>query len=109
MRGLDTDGNAANYIETEQIIECESYRASFVQTRGSIPMVWSQRPNLKYKPTPQISTSQNHSNAFQKHFTTQLFSYGKQVLINLIDHKGAEKKLETSFRELTDSSQVWMS
>ncbi|CAD5119598.1 DgyrCDS8199 [Dimorphilus gyrociliatus] len=105
MRGLDVDGNSANYVETEQLIECEGYRASFVQTRGSIPLVWSQRPNLKYKPTPQISQSQNHSNAFQKHFATQLFSYGKQVLINLIDHKGAEKELENSFRQLTNSSK----
>lgn len=34
------------------------------QTRGSIPFYWSQRPNLKYKPKPQISKSVNHVRCF---------------------------------------------
>ena len=28
-----------------------------LQTRGSIPLLWSQTPNIKYKPTPTIHTS----------------------------------------------------
>lgn len=35
-----------------------------LQTRGSIPFFWSQRPNLKYKPKPQISKSVNHVSGF---------------------------------------------
>lgn len=31
-----------------------------LQTRGSIPFYWSQRPNLRYKPKPQISKTVNH-------------------------------------------------
>lgn len=36
----------------------------FPQTRGSIPFFWSQRPNLKYKPKPQISKSGNHVSCY---------------------------------------------
>lgn len=28
----------------------------FLQTRGSVPLYWSQRPTLKYKPTPIIDS-----------------------------------------------------
>lgn len=97
MRGLDEQGQAANFVETEQIVQFNGSRASFVQTRGSIPLFWSQRPNLKYKPVPQISESQSHLDAFKRHFDDQVVNYGNQVLINLIDHKGAENRLEKMF------------
>ena len=42
-RGIDVDGYVANYVETEQIIEVAGdHIVSFVQTRGSIPIYWSQ-------------------------------------------------------------------
>ncbi|ROK35696.1 Phosphatidylinositide phosphatase SAC1-B [Anabarilius grahami] len=62
VRGIDSEGHAANFVETEQIVQYNNARASFVQTRGSMPFFWSQRPNLKYKPKPQISTETNHVN-----------------------------------------------
>lgn len=31
MRGLDGEGNAANYVETEQIVQFEGGTSSFVQ------------------------------------------------------------------------------
>ena len=33
MRGVDTEGHAANFVETEQITETENDRSSFVQVR----------------------------------------------------------------------------
>lgn len=35
--------------------------------------------------------------ACSKHFDSQLLQYGKQVCVNLIDHRGAEETLEKSF------------
>ena len=51
-RGVNTEGNVANEVETEQIVAVESTLlhplgmryTSFVQIRGSIPLQWSQRP-----------------------------------------------------------------
>nr|XP_057909456.1 phosphatidylinositol-3-phosphatase SAC1-B isoform X2 [Doryrhamphus excisus] len=100
VRGIDTEGHAANYVETEQIVQYNSAKASFVQTRGSIPFYWSQRPNLKYKPRPQISTTINHLDGFQRHFDSQIILYGKQVILNLINQKGSEKPLEQAFEKM---------
>lgn len=83
-RGIDTTGNVSNYVETEQLVEFNGHRMSFVQTRGSIPLFWYQAPNLKYKPKPQLSTHEDHQTACARHFETQIFHYGKQILINLV-------------------------
>uniref|UniRef100_A0A3Q3BZ65 SAC1 like phosphatidylinositide phosphatase b n=1 Tax=Haplochromis burtoni TaxID=8153 RepID=A0A3Q3BZ65_HAPBU len=95
--GIDSEGHAANYVETEQIVQYNGAKASFVQTRGSIPFYWSQRPNLRYKPKPQISKTVNHLDGFQRHFDSQIILYGRQVTLNLINQKGSEKPLELAF------------
>ncbi|XP_070947654.1 phosphatidylinositol-3-phosphatase SAC1 [Macaca nemestrina] len=103
VRGIDSEGHAANFVETEQIVHYNGSKASFVQTRGSIPVFWSQRPNLKYKPLPQISKAANHMDGFQRHFDSQVIIYGKQVIINLINQKGSEKPLEQTFATMVSS------
>ena len=49
-RGLDDQGNAVNYVETEQIVSYWDNNAftifSHLQIRGSIPLIWQQKPNL---------------------------------------------------------------
>ena len=68
-RGIDHEGNVANFNETEQIlllerqttpgtvrISADDYAAklSFVQIRGSIPVFWAEVNTLRYKPDLQI-------------------------------------------------------
>ncbi|PNF28793.1 Phosphatidylinositide phosphatase SAC1 [Cryptotermes secundus] len=101
-RGIDVQGNVANFVETEQIVEFSGDRSSFVQTRGSIPLFWNQLPNLKYKPKPHLIQNENHTEAFSRHFDTQIFNYSRQVLINLVDHHGAEGILEKSYGEMVN-------
>ncbi|XP_028818986.1 phosphatidylinositide phosphatase SAC1-A isoform X2 [Denticeps clupeoides] len=102
VRGIDSEGHAANFVETEQIVQYQSAKASFVQTRGSMPFFWSQRPNLKYKPKPLISSSTNHMDGFKRHFESQILIYGKQVILNLVNQKGSEKPLEQAFAKMVD-------
>ncbi|XP_062552264.1 phosphatidylinositol-3-phosphatase SAC1 [Armigeres subalbatus] len=96
-RGIDQTGNVSNYVETEQIVDVRGDKVSFVQTRGSIPLFWRQTPNLKYKPPPELVAGRDHLIACSKHLDAQLIHYGRQVLVNLIDHRGAEDVLEKAF------------
>ncbi|XP_038218397.1 phosphatidylinositol-3-phosphatase SAC1 [Zerene cesonia] len=97
MRGIDSQGNVANFVETEQIVERGGEISSFVQTRGSIPLFWSQFPDLKYKP-PMTLAPEDHVAAYTKHMRDQLQRYGNQVLLNLIDQRGKEESLERGYR-----------
>lgn len=52
-RGIDEDGNVANYVETEQILSFGDYQMAFTIVRGSVPVYWSQ-PGYKYRPPPKL-------------------------------------------------------
>lgn len=107
-RGIDKDGNVANFVETEQIVEYQGDKASFVQIRGSIPLYWSQLPNLRYKPKPQVLDiePEEHKAACLKHIENHNLLYGRQILIDLIDATGDESYLKRTFKEVITSLKV---
>lgn len=103
VRGIDDQGDVANYVETEQIIMYAGNVCSFVQTRGSIPLHWSQRPNLRYKPKPELMSSKGEdTTSLQRHLDSQVITYGKMMVINLVDQKGSELLLEEAYRNSID-------
>lgn len=69
-RGLDREGNTANFVETENIfIQNGTKIASYVQIRGSIPLLWSMKPNLKWSPPVIINENFEDSRiAAEMHF-----------------------------------------
>lgn len=71
----------ANFVETEQILELGgSAESSFVQTRGSIPLFWSQTPNVVvYKPDAKLDVTKSHLDGYIRHFMEQVRIYGQQV------------------------------
>jgi hypothetical protein len=82
-RGLDSNGNTANFVETEQILFFNSGKiSSFVQIRGSIPLLWSSPVLLKYDPFVYIeddmSGEADHSKSIElatKHVMELLEKY----------------------------------
>lgn len=71
---------------------------SFVQIRGSIPLQWSMKPNLKWSPPVKINS--NHENsmvAAGMHFNDTKKMYGPQYLVNLIDKKGSQYTVGAQF------------
>ena len=75
-------GTVANFVETEQILELKPHSSSkapvvcsFVQIRGSIPLLWSQIPNVKYKPPTRMSPTAATEPAFDAHVRDLLESY----------------------------------
>ncbi|KAK5574627.1 hypothetical protein RB653_009880 [Dictyostelium firmibasis] len=113
VRGIDKKGNVANNVETEQIIEInENTFTSFVQVRGSIPLLWSQFPTLKYKPSVKFyGDEKENSQALEQHFKQLHQIYGPTTVVNLIDRKGSELKLgeayEQRVKNLKDVHYVW--
>ncbi|CAH0554343.1 unnamed protein product [Brassicogethes aeneus] len=90
-RGVNENGEVANYVETEQLIAYQTHEVSFVQVRGSVPVYWSQ-PGFKYRPPPRIDKGEAETNvAFEKHFASEIQKYGPICALNLIDQTGKEK------------------
>ena len=107
-RGVDEDGNVANFVESEQILspakgasapagsgtdpagDGNTLRYSFVQTRGSFPLFFTQSPySLKPAPVIQHSAAANFA-AFRKHFHQLQDRYGTVHAVSLVEKHGVE-------------------
>lgn len=101
-RGIDLQGNVANFVETEQIIQFDSHRvlSSYVQVRGSMPVMWSQAPNIKYKPPTYMAPVDQCQPAFDKHIGLLLEHYKEVTALNLANQHGSEGKLGAAYEEL---------
>ena len=111
MRGCDEGGRVANFVETEQIVVVEgsggpTELSSFVQTRGSMPMFWSQAPDIRYMPRSRMAKRDDHVNGFLAHFKEQIPLYGDQVIVNLIDQKGMQGELEVNLRNVANEADL---
>ena len=96
-RGIDEEGNVANAVETEQILSPADATGdpsarvySFVQTRGSFPLFFTQSPySLKPAPVMQHSPDANFA-ALTKHFEDLRRRYGSVQVVNLVEKHGVE-------------------
>lgn len=50
------------------------------QLRGSIPLLWTQIPNIKYKPPTKLLAGEQSSAAFDAHFDGLTAKYKVRVL-----------------------------
>ena len=106
-RGATEDGSVVNYVETEQIMsdyDGQNYRvAAYLQTRGSIPIKWTQTPTLKWAPKLKMSPDDETNFKFLKtHLDREVEKYGENVLVNLIDKKGSQLQIGTKFTDMVN-------
>lgn len=102
-RGVDDDGNVANFVETETVFWSPSeFCFSYVQIRGSIPLFWEQSAGLlpgqqkiNFTRSPQATQP-----AFDKHFEDLEIKYGSIYVVNLLSkEKSGEVELSKQYRE----------
>lgn len=126
-RGVDEDGNVANYNETEQIIILndssrglggfagssdmqsgkfgasagqEMQALSYVQTRGSVPTYWAEINGLRYIPKLEVRSTDAALPSAAKHFEEQIRLYGDNYLINLVNQSGRESRVKESYERM---------
>jgi len=78
--------------------------SSFLQVRGSIPLLWQQRVNLNWNPPLEIQDSaEENAQIMAKHLETLVAHYGDLVLLNLVANRGLELHLKKAMEEAFDS------
>ncbi|KGN48996.1 phosphoinositide phosphatase SAC7 isoform X2 [Cucumis sativus] len=96
-RGADSDGYVANFVESEQIIQLNGFTASFVQVRGSIPLLWEQIVDLTYKPKFELVKLEESPRVADRHFLDLRKKYGAVLAVDLVNGHGAEGRLSEKF------------
>ena len=109
-RGIDDEGNVANFAETEQILSAADWNTSvpirsFVQVRGSIPAYFSQSP-YQFKPTVMFQNSpQANQKAYDKHFQGLEQRYGAIQAAVLVDRHGTEQPIGEAYEKMYKKSR----
>ncbi|XP_058075028.1 phosphoinositide phosphatase SAC8 isoform X2 [Magnolia sinica] len=96
-RGANLEGDTANFIETEQLLEFQGYRSSFLQIRGSIPILWEQIVDLSYKPQLKIINHEETPKVVERHFHDLTQRYGEIMAVDLTDKHGDEGQLSSAY------------
>ncbi|KAM3721339.1 Polyphosphoinositide phosphatase [Dirofilaria immitis] len=98
-RGANSKGQVANDVETEQIIwdtrSSPNFRtgkfSSFVQRRGSVPLIWSQDPATRGvvgKPVISVDINEPHAQTAAAHFRELRKKYGNPLIVmNLVKRR----------------------
>jgi len=113
-REINADGDVSNFNETEMIFTTfppnynsnqvdasrrNFFRAGFVQTRGSVPIFWTEINNLRYRPDLKIVDFPESLEALKAHFDQQISIYGDQYLFNLVNSSGYEKAVKDAYEK----------
>lgn len=96
-RGANLEGDTANFIETEQLLETEEFKFSFLQARGSIPLLWEQIVDLSYKPHLRVISHEETPKIVERHFHDLMQRYGEIVALDLTDKHGEEGQLSAAY------------
>lgn len=106
-RGINDEGDVANFVETEFIMYSNEYCYSYTQVRGSVPVFWEQDASL-INPKIQITRSvEATQHAFDTHFKHLVDKYGIIHVVNLLSDKPSESQLTKRYRgQLSVSKSV---
>ncbi|KAK1231829.1 Inositol-1,4,5-trisphosphate 5-phosphatase 1 [Marasmius sp. AFHP31] len=96
-RGVDDDGNCANFVETETIFSTDQHSISYAQVRGSVPLFWEQQGIQTFGQRIQITRPHASQPAFERHFSHLMEEYGAAHAINLLGSKENEAILTNAY------------
>ncbi|KAK0966508.1 Inositol-1,4,5-trisphosphate 5-phosphatase 1 [Friedmanniomyces endolithicus] len=107
-RGVDDDGNVANFVETETLFCTDSLCFSYVQCRGSVPIFWEQASGLPGQQKITITRSADATRpAFEKHFDALAQAYGDIFVVNLLsDEKSSEMQITQQYVQHINESSL---
>lgn len=106
-RGIDDDGNVANFAESETLYSAKDSTMSYVQTRGSVPLFWEQQGLQAFNARIQVTRSRAASQpAFDRHFSDLLAHYKHVHALNLLGTRDAETVLASAYAEHMRNSEA---
>ncbi|KAI9305413.1 SacI homology domain-containing protein [Cunninghamella echinulata] len=84
-RGIDDNGNVANFVETETVLCSDHTCYSFTQIRGSVPVFWEQQGVQLVNHKIQIARGPDATQpAVKRHFDELVKRYKSVCTINLL-------------------------
>ncbi|GAA6062259.1 hypothetical protein JCM10212_001773 [Sporobolomyces blumeae] len=108
-RGINSDGNVANFAESETILETRDKTVSFVILRGSVPVFWKERPATGSISLEIASPVERSLAPFMVHFRTLVARYTNVHALSLLHSHDTrvphpEQPLSDAYEEIVESA-----
>lgn len=92
-RGIDEEGYAANFVESEQVMGVDENVSSHIQIRGSVPIYW-QQSGLRAN-TELTRDYEGTKEGLERHFNELRRLYGRVLCVNLMQNDKSSEQLIT--------------
>ena len=93
-RGIDDDGNVANFVQSTVKLSLMGNEFSYVILRGSVPVFWDQQGIQLGYPRIQLTRSPSATQpAFNAHFDRLVENYGNQHVLDLLSQRDGQVEL----------------
>lgn len=101
LTGVDEDGYASNYIESEILLYNKGYVFAYTQIRGNVPLFFEVE-NALLSTKKVIFTKNDEMNevAFEKHMESMTLKHGNVYIINALKNKTSEEALSNKYKSL---------
>ncbi|KAG8907006.1 inositol polyphosphate 5-phosphatase [Tulasnella sp. 403] len=97
-RGVDDEGNVANFVESETLFRTPDVTFSYIQVRGTSTVFWEQQGLQTFGHRIQITRPQLASQpAFERHFAQLVDEYSSIHIMNLLGQKEGEAALANAY------------
>ncbi|PIO65860.1 hypothetical protein TELCIR_12450 [Teladorsagia circumcincta] len=106
VRGANSLGYVANFVETEQVLVFDEGECSLVQVRGSVPLFWEQPGVQVGSHKVKLRAFEASGSAYHRHMSRLESMYGKVTVVNLLGRKEGERVLADAFRTQHKSSKL---
>ncbi|GAA5905090.1 uncharacterized protein JCM6883_004962 [Sporobolomyces salmoneus] len=109
-RGVDSNGNVGQFVETETILETATKTISFVQVRGSVPLYWSESPSATSVDVKVAQPVTRSLSPFLLHFRTLVARFGRVHAFSLLHSHDThrphpEQPLSDAYEQLSNLAQ----
>ncbi|GAA5972746.1 hypothetical protein JCM3765_006416 [Sporobolomyces pararoseus] len=109
-RGIDSNGDVAQFVESETILETDTKTVSFTQIRGSVPLYWSEKPSATSVKLQVVEPISRSLDSFLIHFRSLVARFGRVHAFSLLHSHDTrqphpEQPLSDAYEQLSKRAQ----
>lgn len=101
--GMDDDGNATNFVETEFILSDKTQCFSYVVLRANVPLFWELESQLLSTRIHFPRSAEASKHAFSRHFQMLVDRYGPIHVVDALSAKGSQPELSLQYQNSLES------
>lgn len=95
--GMDDEGNVANFVESELILQTENSLSSYKLIRGNVPLFWKLDSHLLSTKVEFERSEDGTKHAFNRFFEGLCAQYGRILILDALSNNGSQPEMSERY------------